>query len=166
MTKRFLPTLTACRSLAVLLLLSAGCDAAPPATAPAGPRPQALPTIVVPINGTPVTLQVADDEAEREVGLMHTKSMPADHGMVFVFPVERPLAFWMKNTPLDLDIIYVNRTNRVVAVKTMRAYDSKTVPSEEPATFAIELNAGVAAKLKVAAGQRIDLPATLTANVK
>ena len=154
-------------AVVALLLLATGCDAAPPATtAPAGPKPQALPTIALPINGTPLTIQVADDPDKREIGLMYVKTMPDDRGMIFVFPTERLLNFWMKNTPIDLDIIYADHDGRVVAVKTMHAFDLSDISSEEPATFAIELNAGVAAKLKVAVGQKIALPANLTANVR
>lgn len=154
-------------ALLALLLLATGCDAAPPAaTALAAPKPQALPTIALPINGTPLTIQVADDPDEREIGLMYVKTMPEDRGMIFVFPTERLLNFWMKNTPIDLDIIYADHDGRVVAVKTMHAFDLLGISSEEPATFAIELNAGVAMKLKVTVGQKIALPASLTANVR
>ncbi|MGC4033545.1 MAG: DUF192 domain-containing protein [Tepidisphaeraceae bacterium] len=144
-----------------IALLAAGCDAAPPASAPAGPQPQSLPTTPLTLAGKSFTVQVADDDKEREIGLMYTRSMPEDRGMIFVFPVERPLSFWMRNTPIDLDIIYADRTGKVVAVKTMHAYDESGVPSEEPASIAIELNAGVAAKLKIVAGQKIDLPENL-----
>lgn len=152
-------------ALALLALVS-GCDAAPPATSPAGPQPQNLPTIDLKINGQAFKLQVADDEGKRQTGLMYVKSMPADHGMIFVFPSERPLGFWMKNTPIDLDIIYVDHDGRVVSVKTMYAYDTSDVPSDGPATYAIELNAGVAAKLKVTPGQKIELPARLLDGVR
>lgn len=144
-----------------IALLGTGCGAAPPATAPAGPQPQRLPTTQLSLAGKAFTLQVADDDKEREIGLMYTRSMPEDRGMIFVFPVERPLGFWMHNTPIDLDIIYADRTGKIVAVKTMRAYDERTVPSEEPASIAIELNAGVAAKLKIEARQTIELPPQL-----
>ncbi|MDB5326277.1 MAG: hypothetical protein JWM57_1846 [Phycisphaerales bacterium] len=153
-------------ALLAVLLVATGCDAAPPATAPAAPQPQSLPTIALPINGTPLTIQVADDPDEREIGLMYTKSMPADRGMIFVFPTERLLNFWMRNTPVDLDIIYADHDGRVTAVKTMRAFDLSDVSSEQPATYAIELNAGVATKLKVTVGQKIALPASLTASVR
>ncbi|HEX8325525.1 MAG TPA: DUF192 domain-containing protein [Tepidisphaeraceae bacterium] len=155
------------KSLAVAwsLLLTAGCHAEPPAPT-SQPQPQALPTVTITLGNASVTLQVADDDAEREKGLMYTRQMPADRGMIFVFPVERPLAFWMKNTPIDLDIVYADHAGRIVAIKTMRAYDLSSAPSEEPATYAIELNAGVAAKLNLAVGQKLALPPELMASVK
>ena len=153
-----------CRPLLVALLIT-GCEAkAPPATQDAGPTPQALPTITVKIHDTPLTLQVADTEEKRATGLMYVHAMPQDRGMVFVFPAEQPLSFWMKNTPIDLDIAFVDHTGKVVSVKTMRAYDLTTVPSDEPATYAIEMNAGEAARLKLETGQHVDLPGTLTAH--
>lgn len=152
------------------LLLAVACIAEPPTTAPAtrptGPQPQSLPTTQVTINGTALTLQVADDDAKREKGLMYTTQMPADHGMIFVFPLQLELSFWMRNTPIDLDIIYLDRDRKVVSVKTMKAHDESTVSSDGPSTYAIELNAGEAAKLKVVAGQIIDLPASLAKDAK
>lgn len=152
---------------ALLALLLAGCDARsePPASGPAA-SPQHLPTVTVNANGTPLTLQVADDQAERETGLMYVKSMPADAGMLFVFPVEQTLTFWMKNTAIDLDIVYLDHAGTVVAAKTMHAYDLSNVSSDEPATYAIELNAGAAAKLNVKVGQTVELPKGIADHAK
>lgn len=162
MTRRPLPA-----AVLTFALLAVGCDAAPPATTQAaGPQPQSLPTIPLTINGTTLTIQVADTEPTREIGLMYTHQMPADHGMIFVFPGESELGFWMKNTPIDLDIVYVDHAGKVVSVKTMKAYDLSNVASDGAASYAIELNAGIAAKLKIVAGQQIDLPATLLKNAK
>ena len=68
--------------------------------------------------------------------------MPADHGMIFVFRDESPRAFWMKNTLIPLDILYLDATGRVVSVKQMKPHDLTRVPSDGPAMYAIELNAG------------------------
>ena len=145
-------------ALFALIVLAVGCDArsGPPATAPVAA--ESLPTVTLKVNDTPLTVQVADDEAEREKGLMYVKTMPANAGMVFVFPTEQTLAFWMKNTAIDLDVVFLDHAGTVVAVKTMRAYDLTNVSSDEPATYAIELNAGAATKLHVKVGQMLDLP--------
>ena len=154
-------------AMMAVALLALGCDAAPPpATTQAGPQPQSLPTTSITVNGTPLTLQIADTEATREIGLMHTHQMPADHGMIFVFPGEGELGFWMKNTPIDLDIVYADHTGRVMSVKTMKAFDLTNIPSDGAASYAIELNAGVAAKLNLVAGQHVEVPATLLKNAK
>src|SRR3954471_21933201 len=67
-----------------------------------------LPTVQVSLGGKPFTLEVADTDANRQYGLMRRDSMPADHGMIFVFGDERERGFWMKNTRIPLDIVYVN----------------------------------------------------------
>ena len=153
------------RAVALLLVAMAGCDgrsaSAPASTPDTGPKPQSLPTISMPINEKHFELQVADNDATRETGLMYVRQMPADRGMIFVFPAERPLAFWMKNTPIDLDIIFADHTGKVVSVKTMRAYDTSDVPSDGPATYAIELNAGAAAAARVTVGQMLNIPPEL-----
>src|SRR5688500_17973630 len=66
-----------------------------------------LATIRMKLGNETFTLEVADTEAARQYGLMHRDSMPSDHGMLFVFPVEQRLGFWMKNTRIPLDIIFV-----------------------------------------------------------
>jgi len=105
------------------------------------------------------------DEATRERGLMGRASLPADGGMLFVFPDNARRAFWMKNCLIDLDIIFLDGLGYVTAVHTMTAPapgtpDERlpTWSSRKPAQFAIELNAGEADKLGVDVGQRIDLP--------
>ena len=154
-------------TVAVLSLLLSGCEArsTPPATDPAT-TPQSLPAVTLKVNGTPLTLQVADDEAKREKGLMYVKAMPADAGMLFVFTTERPLTFWMKDTAIDLDIVFLDHGGRVVAVKTMRAYDQTYVSSEEPCAYAVELNAGAAQRLGLKVGQTLDVPRGIADHVQ
>ena len=68
------------------------------------------------------TLELADKPGTQEYGLMQRDSMPADHGML-IFPDEEDRSFWMKNTRIPLDIIYVNSTSQVVSVKQMNVSD-------------------------------------------
>jgi uncharacterized membrane protein (UPF0127 family) len=117
-----------------------------------------LPTVQMKLGDRTFTLEVADTDANRQYGLMRRNSMPADHGMIFVFAREAPLAFWMRNTRIPLDIIYVNSAGKVVSVKQMKPYDEKTTPSEGPAQYAIELNKGAAEKAGVKAGMTLQLP--------
>ena len=122
-----------------------------------------LPTVRMQVGDRTFTLEVADTEATREYGLMRRNSMPADHGMIFVFATERPLAFWMKNTRIPLDIVYVSSAGKVVSVKQMKPYDEKTTPSDGPAQYAIELNKGMAGKAGVKSGMTLQLPEGLKA---
>jgi uncharacterized membrane protein (UPF0127 family) len=138
---------------ATVLVISAGCrdgGAAPPQTG--------LRTVSMTIGGKPFTLEVADDDRSREIGLMNRDSMPADHGMIFPFAREEPRGFWMKNTRIPLDILYLDSSGRVVSVHTMAPYDLRTTNSAGPAKYVIELNAGVAAKLGIKAGDKLEVP--------
>ncbi|CAN5430513.1 hypothetical protein BH09PLA1_BH09PLA1_07360 [soil metagenome] len=121
-------------------------------------RAQHLPTVPMQIGSKNFTLEVADDEATQQMGLMFRDSMPADHGMIFVFDDVEVRGFWMKNTRIALDIIYVGPDRAVVAVKSMEPFDLRTTSSDKPAQFAIELNKGVAAQCGVKVGDKLTIP--------
>jgi uncharacterized protein len=80
--------------------------------------------------------------------------MAPDRGMIFVFRDEGVRFFYMRNTLIPLDIIYVNAAGRVVSVKQMWPLDETSVSSEFPAQYAIELNKGVAAAARVGVATR------------
>src|SRR5437667_1419898 len=94
------------RFAAALLMLSAvvGCDSS--ASAPSS-APAPLRTTTMQIGSQTFTLEVADTDSTREFGLMKRDSMPADHGMIFVFSRDEPRGFWMKNTRFPLDILFI-----------------------------------------------------------
>ena len=117
-----------------------------------------LATVKMQIGSKTFTLEVANTEETRERGLMRRDSMPADHGMIFVFDHEQVLPFYMKNTRIPLDIIFVDKDGVVVAVKQMKPYDLSTTSSVKPALWAIELNQGAAAAAGVKAGDLLTIP--------
>lgn len=101
------------------------------------------------------SVEIADDAAERAQGLMFREEMAPDHGMLFVYPSGRPVAFWMKNTPLPLDIIYINERGVICGiVPNTTPYSEESIPSGCAAQTVLELNAGEAE----AAGLRIGAP--------
>jgi len=101
------------------------------------------------------SIEIADDAAERAQGLMFRESMPRDHGMYFVYPTGRPVAFWMKNTPLPLDIIYINERGIICSIAAdTTPYSEEALPSGCAAQTVLELNAGEAK----AAGIRVGAP--------
>jgi uncharacterized membrane protein (UPF0127 family) len=104
------------------------------------------------------SLEVADTPKKQQLGLMHRKSMPQDRGMIFVFPDEQERSFWMKNTLIPLDIIYMDAGGKVVSVKQMKPLDETSVPSDGPAKYAVELNQGAAKRAGVAAGDVLTVP--------
>jgi uncharacterized protein len=136
-------------SLPLLCLFLSACE----------PRPQSnLPVVDMKIGRRLFRLEIADTPATMEKGLMQRDSMPSDHGMIFVFPRESMQAFWMKNTRIPLDILFLDTSGKVVSIHQMQPYDENTTSSDFPARFAIELNQGAAAKAEVKVGDTIILP--------
>ena len=89
-------------------------------------------------------LEIADDAYERETGLMHRSSMAENHGMLFIFPEEGYRSFYMKNTLISLDIIYLDSDYRVVSIqKNTKIKSEQSLPSEAPAQYVLEVNAGL-----------------------
>ena len=103
-------------------------------------------------------LEIAATGVERQRGLMDRESLAENAGMLFVFPEERFLSFWMKNTLIPLDILYMDAEGTVIDIQTMLPEpgvpDSElmTYPSAAPARFALEINAGVAELLGLEVG--------------
>lgn len=92
-----------------------------------------------------INIEVADSEEERNLGLMYRKKMDDNNGMLFVFDNDAPRNFWMKNTYLSLDFIFINSQNEIVNIKKNIAPMSEAgVPSDVPAKYVLELNAGYA----------------------
>jgi len=136
----------------LLIAQQLGCASAPQ-------DPNALPATRMQIGREKFTLEIARRPAQRERGLMFRKSMPADHGMIFTFPDEEERSFWMKNTEIPLDILFLRADGTVVSVHQMRPFALTGVPSNGPAKYAIELNEGTAARVGVKAGDRLQIPA-------
>lgn len=95
-------------------------------------------------NNKSVTLEVARSYNKRQEGLMNRTSLEKNHGMIFIFDKEDPLTFWMMNTLISLDIIYLNKDLQVVSIakSTKPNQTSEVYPSYAPAQFVIELNGG------------------------
>ncbi|MDF1734532.1 MAG: DUF192 domain-containing protein [Minwuia sp.] len=101
-------------------------------------------------------VELADNPATRSRGLMFRESMPLDHGMLFDFERERQQSFWMKNTPLSLDIIFIDRQGIIVHIHHRAVpYDETPIPSRKPASAVLEINGGVARLTGIAVGDRV-----------
>lgn len=114
----------------------------------------------VSLGGETFTVEVADEPSERQLGLMFRDSMPADHGMLFIFEAEEPRSFWMKNCRFPLDIMYFNADGELINVQTAtpcRTRECPGYPSAGPARYVLELNAGTAARLGLEPGAQLDL---------
>lgn len=101
-------------------------------------------------------VELADAPREREYGLMCRKSLAADRGMLFQFPKADYQAFWMRNTLIPLDIIYIGVDGRVVSiVRNARPLDESPLPSGAPAIGVLELAAGRAAQIGLLPGDKV-----------
>ena len=90
-------------------------------------------------------VEVMRTEPERERGLMYRKTMARDHGMLFEYQSEQPVTFWMHNTYLPLDLIFIGKDGRVVNVaRDAKPMDDSLIPSSGPALGVLELDAGTA----------------------
>jgi uncharacterized membrane protein (UPF0127 family) len=101
-------------------------------------------------------VEVARTPEEHERGLMFRESMPADHGMLFDFKDPQPVTFWMKNTKLSLDMVFIGADGRVTGVSPDAVpYSQALIPSPGPVRAVLELNAGTARRLGIQAGDRV-----------
>lgn len=101
------------------------------------------------------TLEVAVSKAAQEEGLGDRASMPADHGMLFVFQRETKQCFWMRHMHFPLDIIWTDAGHKVVFIETDLSPNTypQTFCSSEPAAYAIEVSAGTVQKTSIHLGQ-------------
>jgi len=113
----------------------------------------------VELGGKKFSVEIADTREKQALGLMFRDSMPADQGMLFIFPNEAPRSFWMKNTRIALDIMYFDKDLRLVSIaadtQPCRVSRCPSYPSKAPAKYVLELNAGTASELGVGLGDRL-----------
>lgn len=103
-----------------------------------------------------IEIEIADDSMQREVGLMMRRRMSMDQGMLFLFDQETFQSFWMKNTIIPLDIIYVNSNREIVTIyKNTKPYSEESLPSSKPAQYVVEVNAGYADQFGIKEGDKV-----------
>ncbi|KFB10058.1 DUF192 domain-containing protein [Nitratireductor basaltis] len=110
-----------------------------------------------------VRIEIADDPLERQRGLMHRKKMSEDRGMLFIFPEEGRRSFWMQNTPLPLDLLFISSAGRITAIEQGEPFSTASIAPNVPARFVLELNAGVAENNGITVGDRVEHPAIVSA---
>lgn len=105
---------------------------------------------------TTIDIEVADDEAEKAQGLMYRDTMAENQGMLFLMGIEEPQAFWMKNTILSLDLIFVNSDRRIVTIQSKsKPFSLEQIPSVKPALYVVEVIAGFTEKHGIKVGDMI-----------
>ena len=115
----------------------------------------------VELGGKSFAVEIADTQEKQALGLMFRDEMPADQGMLFIFPNEAPRSFWMKNTRIPLDIMYFDKDLNMVSISAdtppCRVSRCPSYPSIAPAKYVLELNAGIASELGVGPGDRLTI---------
>lgn len=104
------------------------------------------------------TIEVADDGARRSAGLMYRRTMPDDRGMLFIFEETRPVSFWMKNTPMPLDLVFIAEQGRIEAILPGEPYSIAPVSPGKPVRYVLELKAGTAAREGISVGDMVRHP--------
>lgn len=108
-----------------------------------------------------IAIEVADDNQKRARGLMYRKSIPENGGMLFIHEKEEIQHFWMKNTYIPLDIIFVNREKIIVTVHPNTSPMKEwSYASTEPALYVVEVNAGFSIRHNIGSGDKIDFVIT------
>jgi uncharacterized membrane protein (UPF0127 family) len=105
------------------------------------------------------SVEMAQTDAERERGLMYRRFMPPDRGMLFDFKREQPVMFWMKNTYISLDMIFISSAGVVTSIAAdAEPLSERLIPSGGPCYGVLEVNAGVAASIGVKPGDKVRHP--------
>lgn len=103
-----------------------------------------------------LSIEIADTDSARVRGMMQRSSFPEMSGMLFIFPNEEPRSFWMANTPLALDIIFVDSDSQIVDIhRYTRPLSPENVVSQKPARFVLEVPAGFADRFGVVESDRL-----------
>ena len=103
-----------------------------------------------------IDIEVSDNDSKRTQGMMWRRSMSDSIGMLFMFEKESRLNFWMKNTYIPLDIIFINRSLEIVAIRTNAAIlNEKSISSIKPAQYVVEVIAGFCNNHKIRNGDKI-----------
>jgi uncharacterized membrane protein (UPF0127 family) len=150
--------------LAALLVAGGSCGADRASGPPAGPEVTPLVTVptdstrVIPLSvgGHTIRVELATTSSARARGLMGRQQLPDSAGMLFVFARDGQLGFWMKDTPIDLSIAFLDAERRIVNIEQMDRFDDRTTHfSAGPARYALEVNRGWFAARGISAGDRV-----------
>jgi uncharacterized membrane protein (UPF0127 family) len=116
-------------------------------------------TIVTSTGSHAFQLEIAASDATRERGLMDRRYMAANHGMLFEFDRDEPVAFWMKNTYIPLDMIFISPSGVVTHIAAnAEPLSERVIPSGGPCIAVLELNGGTAASIGVKVGDKVRHP--------
>lgn len=110
------------------------------------------------IKGKNIMVECAYTDYTRTLGLMYRKQLAENSGMLFIYPDERPLDFWMKNTRIPLSIAFIKADGTIADIKPMEPSSLERVASSQPVKYALEMNLGWYDRNNIKAGDKIGIP--------
>jgi len=113
-------------------------------------------TITSANGGHRFTVDVARTGEQQRVGLMFVKSLAPDRGMIFPYDPPESVAFWMKNTLIPLDMVFIRADGTIARISTARPLDETPMPAGEPVAAVLEIPGGRAAELGIRPGDRVE----------
>ena len=114
-----------------------------------------------------IDLEIADNDYERQLGLMNRKEMKKNEGMLFIFPMQGNQSFWMRNTLISLDMIFINDQKQIVTIhKNTKILSDQSYPASQPSMYVVEVLAGFTDKHNIRVGDKIDWMGTKLGNPK
>ncbi len=115
-------------------------------------------TYEIKINGTISHAEVAFTQKDRTIGLMFRDRLDNDHGMLFIYPQEQNLSFWMKNTKIPLSIAFINSKEIITQIDAMAPYSLMSHTSKEKVKYALEMEENWFRKNRITVGSKVDFP--------
>jgi uncharacterized membrane protein (UPF0127 family) len=104
------------------------------------------------------TVEVAATPEQQEQGLMFYRSLAGDQGMIFPYDPPQSVSFWMKNTLIPLDIVFIRADGTIARITHAKALDETPLPAGEPIALVLEIRGGRAAELGIREGDKVDWP--------
>jgi uncharacterized membrane protein (UPF0127 family) len=145
--------------LAIAVAVAACSPTVAPADAPAGQPQTGLAQVPLSITSAGAvhhfTVDVAATPQEQETGLMFVRHLGPDRGMIFPYDPPQPVAFWMHNTLIPLDMVFIRADGTIARIATAKPLDDTPVPSGEPIAAVLEIAGGRAAELGIVPGDKV-----------
>jgi len=146
---------------AVVLLVSAlvfGCAAGKTSAQDLNKPNPTLKTVTLKSGAVEVVVEVAKTQIEQNRGLMFRKTLADGKGMLFVFPTDQKVSFWMKNTSLPLSIAYMGSDGTIFQILDLAPFSEEPRPSERSIRYALEVPQGWFSRVKLAVGAKFEIP--------
>ena len=116
------------------------------------------------INNIPLTVKLADTKAKQSKGLQNTSNLSQDEGMLFCYPHEKKVSFWMKETTIPLSIAFIDKNMLITQISDLEPLSEKSVKSNKVSKWALEVNQGWFADNNISVGDKVNIP--VSKNIK